>query len=103
MTTEGTPTGEKQLTTTGGRLSAREHQVSARLISDVAALIAGNIARGEVFVSPSDTIRRALDRNELLISARQARRVTKFLEVRGHAASLRGVMMAGDEKSSSRI
>lgn len=72
-----------------GRLSAREHQVSVKLISEVAALIAGYIARGEVLVSPADTIRRALNRNELPISARQARRVTKFLEARGHAAATR--------------
>ena len=72
-----------------GRLSAREHQVSVKLISEVAALIAGYIARGEVLVSPADAVRRALNRNELPISARLARRVTKFLEARGHAASLR--------------
>ena len=78
-----------------GRLSAREHQVSVKLISDVAALIAGYIARGEVLISPADTIRRALSRNELAISARQAGRVAKFLEARGHAASLRACMVGG--------
>ena len=83
-----------------GRLSAREHQVSVKLICEVAALIAGYIARGEVIVSPADTIRRALNRNELPISARQARRVTKFLEARGHAASLGTCMMAGGKTSS---
>ena len=31
-----------------GRLSAREHQVSVKLISEVAALIASYIASGEV-------------------------------------------------------
>ena len=51
-----------------GRLSAREHQVSVNLISEVAVLIAGYIARGEVLVSPADTVRRALNRNELPIS-----------------------------------
>lgn len=84
-----------------GRLSAREHQVSVKLIGEVAALIAGYIARGEVLVSPADTMRRALNRNELPISARQARRVAKFLEARGHAASLRACMMARCETSSS--
>jgi hypothetical protein len=48
-----------------GRLAAREHQVSVNLISEVAVLIAGYIARGEVLLSPADTIRRALNRNEL--------------------------------------
>ena len=86
-----------------GRLSAREHQVSVNLISEVAGLIAGYVARGEVLVSPADTIRRALNRNELPISARQSRRVAKFLEVRGHGASLRACMMARDEASSSHI
>jgi hypothetical protein len=82
-----------------GRLSAREHQVSVNLISEVAVLIAGYIARGEVLVSPADTVRRAL--NELPISARQAGRVAKFLEARGHVASLRAWMMARGEASSS--
>ena len=82
-----------------GRLCAREHQVSVNLISEVALLIAGYIARGEVFVSPADTVRRAL--NELPISARQAGRVAKFLEARGHGASLRACMMARGEASSS--
>ena len=76
-----------------GRLSARQHQVSVKLICEVAALIAGDIARGEVIVSLADTIRRTLIRNELPISARQAGRVTKFLEARGHAASLGTRMM----------
>ena len=84
-----------------GRLSAREHQVSVKLISEVAALIATYVARGEV-LSPADTIRRALSRNELAISARQAGRVAKFLEARGHAASLR-VCMEGGQTSSSRV
>ena len=66
-----------------GRLSAREHQVSVKL-----TLIASYIASGEV-LSPADSIRRALNRNELPISVRQARRVAKFLEARGHATSLR--------------
>ena len=78
-----------------GRLSAREHQVSVKLISEVATLIAGYIARGEVLVSPADTIRRALNRNELPISARQGRRLANFLEARGHAASLRACIIAG--------
>ena len=78
-----------------GRLSAREHQVSVKLISEVATLIARYIARGEVLVSPADTIRRALNRNELPISARQGRRLAKFLEARGHAASLRVCRIAG--------
>jgi hypothetical protein len=86
-----------------GRLSAREHQVSIKLIIEVAALIAGYMARGQVLVGPADMMRRALDRNELRISARQARRVTKFLEARGHAASLRAFMMAGGETSSSHL
>jgi hypothetical protein len=77
-----------------GRLSAREHQVSVKLISEVAALIATYVANGEV-LSPVDTIRRALSRNELAISARQAGRVAKFLEARGHAASLRACMVGG--------
>jgi hypothetical protein len=77
-----------------GRLSAREHQVSVKLISEVAALIATYVARGEV-LSPADTMRRALSRNELPISARQAGRVAKFLEARGHAASLRVCMEGG--------
>ena len=77
-----------------GLLSAREHQVSVKLISEVTALIAGYIARGEALVSPADTIRRALNRNELPISDRHARRVAKFLEARGHAASLRDCVMA---------
>src|SRR5215475_4497619 len=64
-----------------GRLSAREHQVSVKLISEVAALIASYIASGEV-LSPADSIRRAVNRNELPISVRQARRVAKFLEAR---------------------
>ena len=84
-----------------GRLSAREHQVSVNLISEVAVLIAGYIARGEVLVSPADTVRRALNRNELPISTRQARRVAKFLEARGHGASLRACMMAGGQTSSN--
>ena len=84
-----------------GRLSAREHQVSVKLISEVAALIATYVANGEV-LSPVDTIRRALSRNELPISARQAGRVAKFLEVRGHTASLRACMEGG-QTSSSRI
>ena len=84
-----------------GRLSAREHQVSVKLISEVAALIATYVANGEV-LSPVDTIRRALSRNELAISARQAGRVAKFLEARGHAASLR-VCMEGGQTSSSRV
>jgi hypothetical protein len=86
-----------------GRLCAREHQVSVNLISEVALLIAGYIARGEVLVSPADTVRRALNRNELPISARQAGRVAKFLEARGHGASLRACMMARGEASSSHI
>ena len=77
-----------------GRLSAREHQVSVKRIGEVAALIATYVARGEV-LSPADTMRRALSRNELPISARQAGRVAKFLEVRGHAASLRACMDGG--------
>ena len=85
-----------------GRLSAREHQVSVKLISEVAALIATYVARGEV-LSPADTIRRALNRNELPISVRQARRVAKFLEARGHATSLRACMMARGQTSSSHI
>jgi hypothetical protein len=84
-----------------GRLCAREHQVSVNLIGEVAALIAGYIARGEVLVSPADTLRRALNRNDLPISARQARRVAKFLEARGHSASLRACIMARGETSSS--
>jgi hypothetical protein len=83
-----------------GRLSAREHQVSVKLIDEVAALIASNIASGEV-LSLADLIRRALNRNELPISARQAGRVAKFLEARGHAASLRACMMEGGQTSSS--
>ena len=83
-----------------GRLSAREHQVSVKLISEVAALIASYIASGEV-LSPADSIRRAVNRNELPISVRQARRVAKFLEARGHAASLRACMMEGGQTSSS--
>jgi hypothetical protein len=83
-----------------GRLSAREHQVSVKLIGEVAALIASNIASGEV-LSLADSIRRALNRNELPISARQAGRVAKFLEARGHAASLRACMMEGGQTSSS--
>src|SRR5215475_13233724 len=88
-----------------GRLAAREHQVSVELISEVASLIASCIASSEVFasgdvLSPAGTIRRALKRNELPISARQARRVAKFLEARGHAASLRACMMAGGQTSS---
>jgi hypothetical protein len=71
-----------------GRLSAREHQVSVKLIGEVATVIAGYIARGRVLDSPAETIRQALDRNDLPISDRQARRVTKFLEARGHAARL---------------
>ena len=47
-----------------GCLSAREHQVSIKLIGEVAALIASNIASGEV-LSLADSIRRALNRNEL--------------------------------------
>jgi hypothetical protein len=85
-----------------GRLSAREHQVSVELINEVAALIAGYIASGEI-LSPADTFRRALNRSELSISARQARRVAKFLEARGHAASLCACMMEGGRTSSSRI
>ena len=83
-----------------GRLSAREHQVSVKLIGEVAALIASNIASGEV-LGLADSIRRALNRNELPISARQAGRVAKFLEARGHAASLRACMMEGGQTSSS--
>ena len=84
-----------------GRLSAREHQVSVKLIGEVAALIASNIASGEV-LSLAGSIRRALNRNELPISARQAGRVAKFLEARGHAASLRACMMEeGGQTSSS--
>ena len=83
-----------------GCLSAREHQVSVKLIGEVAALIASNIASGEV-LSLADLIRRALNRNELPISARQAGRVAKFLEARGHAASLRACMMEGGQTSSS--
>ena len=78
-----------------GRLSAREHQVSVELISEAAILDASYIA-----VSPDDTIRRALNRNRLPISARQARRVAKFLKARGHAASLRACMMAGGQTSA---
>jgi len=84
-----------------GRLSAREHQVSVNLISEVAALIASYVVSGEV-LDPADTIRRALSRNELPISARQAGRVAKFLEARGHAASLRACLEGG-QSSSSRI
>jgi hypothetical protein len=86
-----------------GRLSAREHQVSVNLISEVAAVIARYIARGEVLVSPADTIRRALNRNELPISTRQARRVTRFLEARGHAACLRAGSVENDPSQTSRI
>lgn len=82
-----------------GRLSARQHQVSVELISKAAILVASYIASGEV-LSPDDTIRRALNRNELPISARQARRVAKFLKARGHAASLRACMMAGGQTSA---
>jgi len=84
-----------------GRLSAREHQVSVKLISEVAALIATYVAHGED-LSPANAIRRALSRNEVPISARQAGRVAKFLEVRGHTASLRACMEGG-QTSSSRI
>jgi hypothetical protein len=77
-----------------GRLSAREHQVSVKLISEVAVLIATYVARGEV-VSPADAFRRALSRNELPISARQAGRVAKFLEARGHVASLQACREGG--------
>ena len=68
-----------------GRLSAREHQVSVNLISEVAALIASYVVSGEV-LDPADTIRRALSRNELAISARQAGRVAKFLVLLSHPA-----------------
>ena len=85
-----------------GRLSAREHQVSVELISEVASLVASCIASGEV-LSPADTIRRALKRKEQPISVRQARRVTKFLEARGHAASLRACMMAEGQTPLSHI
>jgi hypothetical protein len=88
-----------------GRLSAREHQVSVELISEVASLVASCIASGEILasgevLSPADMIRRALNRKEQPISVRQARRVAKFLEARGHAASLRGCMMAEGQTSS---
>ena len=84
-----------------GRLSAREHQVSVELISEAAILVASYIASGEV-LSLAGSIRRALNRNELPISARQAGRVAKFLEARGHAASLRACMMEeGGQTSSS--
>jgi hypothetical protein len=85
-----------------GRLAAREHQVSVELISEAAILVASYIASGEV-LSPDDTIRRALNRNKLPISARQAGRVAKFFKARGHEASLRACMMAGDQTSSSHI
>jgi hypothetical protein len=88
-----------------GRLSAREHQVSVELISEVASLVASCIASGEILasgevLSPADMIRRALNRKEQPISVRQARRVAKFLEARGHAASLRDCMMAEGQTSS---
>jgi len=91
-----------------GRLSAREHQVSVELISEVASLVASCIANGEVLasgevLSPADMIRRALKRKEQPISVRQARRVTKFLEARGHAASLRACMMAEGQTPLSHI
>ena len=91
-----------------GRLSAREHQVSVELISEVASLVANCIANGEVVasgevLSPADMIRRALNRKEQPISVRQARRVTKFLEARGHAASLRACMMAEGQTPLSHI
>jgi hypothetical protein len=52
----------------------------------------------------ADTIRRALNRSKLPISARQGRRLAKFLEARGHAASLRACMIAsGGQTSSSHV
>jgi hypothetical protein len=81
-----------------GRLSAREHQVSVGLVSEAAILVASYIASGEV-LSLDDTIRRALNHNKLSISTRQARRVSKFLKTRGHAA-LRACMMARGHTST---
>ena len=60
-----------------GRAVAWNHQVSFDLIEEVAARIAGYIARGEVVVSWRDTI-------GALCGPRQTRRVVSYLEARGH-------------------
>ena len=59
------------------------------LIGQAAALIAGDIARGEDVVSLADAVRRAptWGAEGRPISAQQARRVAAFLAARGHIAA----------------
>ena len=60
-----------------GRAVAWNHQVSLDLIDEVAARIAGYIARGGVLVDWRDTI-------GALCGPGQTRRVVSYLEARGH-------------------
>ena len=60
-----------------GRAVAWNHRVSLDLIDEVAARIAGYIARSEVLVSWRDTI-------GALCGPGQTRRVVSYLEARGH-------------------
>ena len=60
-----------------GRAVAWNHRVSLDLIDEVAARIAGYIARGEIMVSRRETI-------GALCGPGQARRVARYLAERGH-------------------
>ena len=72
-----------------GRAAAREHRVSPWLINQAAALIAGDVARGQDVVSLADAMRRAptWGTEGRPISAQQARRVAAFVAARGHIAA----------------
>jgi hypothetical protein len=59
-----------------GRAMARAHRVSPELVLEAARLIAGYIARGEDVVSRADLVIEG--------GKRQAQRVVKYLEARGH-------------------
>ena len=57
---------------------------ATEFILDAVGRIAGYIGRGNDLISQRDAIEQALDQNSRPISAQQARRVTEWLEARGH-------------------
>lgn len=62
-----------------GQAVARAHHVSPALVLEAARLIAGFIAAGETYVSQQD-----ITLGIFRVRLRQARRVAKYLEARGH-------------------
>ena len=54
-------------------------------ILDAVGRIAGYIGRGDDLISQRDAIGQAFDQSNRPITAQQARRVTEWLEARGHA------------------